>query len=133
MIGDVHHVGYLVKKIDKSIQAFEMLGYMAETQVYYDKDRWCKFCFMKKKDIRVELVETCEKSDIYPLLKKYNNSIYHICYKVDNIDTTVDALKKQGFLLFLGKQKATAISSNSYVAFLMHASIGIIELLQEDF
>ena len=130
MIGDVHHIGYLVKDIDKSVNAFRSLGYEIETDMYYDTERMSHFCFLKKSDVRVELVKPAKDSDIFPLLKTYNNSIYHICYEVMDIDSAISVLKQQGYLLFRDKQTAPAISETAVVVFLMHTRIGIIELLQ---
>lgn len=131
-IGAVHHVGYLVKDINKSIQAFEVLGYVIEKDIFYDNARKSNFCFIKKDYIRIELVEPSMESDIYPLLKTYNNAIYHVCYTVDDIDVAMKELKTRGFLLFRDKQKAPAISETAEVVFLMHARLGIIELVREE-
>lgn len=130
-IGNVHHVGYLVKDINKTIQTFKALGYELESDVFYDHERASNFCFMKKRNMRVELVEPSDASDIYPLLKIYNNAIYHVCYSVDDLSKATEELKKQGFLLFREKQNAPAISVSAEVVFLMHTRMGIIELVQE--
>ncbi len=127
----VHHIGYLVKDIEKSVKAFRALGYEIEREAIYDSNRKSNFCFLIKDGIRVELVEPTKESDIFPLLKTYNNSVYHMCYKVRNIDDVVSELKKQGYLLFKDKQAAPAISESAIVVFLMHTRMGIIELLQE--
>ncbi|SCW27257.1 Glyoxalase/Bleomycin resistance protein/Dioxygenase superfamily protein [Eubacterium ruminantium] len=131
MLGSVHHIGYLVKDINKSMNAFGSLGYEIETNPFYDAERMSNFCFMTKDDTRVELVEPAKESDIFPLLKTYNNCIYHMCYRVKDIDIEVSELKKQGYLLFRDKQAAPAISETAVVVFLMHSRMGIIELLQE--
>lgn len=130
-IGNVHHMGYLVKDINKSAVLFQAIGYEIETDVFYDEDRQSDFCFLVKETARVELVEPHPESDIYPLLKTYNNAIYHVCYGVKDIDGVVAELKKNGFLLFRDKQRASAISDKAIVVFLMHIRMGIIELLQE--
>lgn len=133
MIGEVHHIGYLVKNIDKSKIVFTMLGYEVEKDKYFDSDRLASFVFMRKGNSRVELVEPSKQSDIYLLLKTYKNQIYHVCYKVDNIEKTVSELcsRNIGYLQFREKQKASAISEKAVVVFLMHTAMGIIELLEE--
>ena len=52
----VHHIGYLVKKIEKAKQTFELLGYRTEQDVVYDDIRKIDICFMVMGDCRVELV-----------------------------------------------------------------------------
>ena len=129
-IGTIHHIGYLVKNIDKSILVFQKLGYSAG-EVFFDHERLSRLCFLQHMGTTVELIEPQKDSDIYPLLKKYNNSIYHVCYEVPDIDQSVEQLRKNGFLMFRGKQKAPAISDTAVVVFLMNSRIGIIELVQE--
>ena len=131
-IGAVHHIGYLVKDINKSVEVFRVLGYEIETDVFFDSGRKSNFCFMKKEYTRIELVEPSTESDIYTLLKTYNNAIYHVCYIVDDIDAALTELKSRGFLLFRDKQKAPAISETAEVVFLMHTRMGIIELVKEE-
>lgn len=129
-IGNVHHLGYLVKNIEKSRAAFQALGYAAESKVYFDQERLTNFCFLVNQDTRIELVEPSKESDIFPLLKAYNNTIYHVCYEVNDIDKAITELKGNGFLLFRDKQMAPAISKDSVVVFMMHTRMGIIELVQ---
>ena len=130
-IGNVHHLGYLVKSIEKSKKAFDSLGYEIESDVFFDEGRLADFCFMKRNGICVELVEPKKESDLFPLLKTYGNKIYHVCYSVENLDDAVEELQKNGFLLFKDKQEAPAISETAAVVFMMHTAMGIIELVQE--
>lgn len=130
-IGRVHHIGYLVADIKRSGDSFSALGYIAEGVGFFDNIRQSKISFFIKDDIRVELVEPDKNSDLYPLLKKYKNEIYHICYCVDDLDESINELKGKGFLLFKDRQNAPAISKNAVVVFLMHARMGMIELLEE--
>lgn len=130
-IGNIHHLGYLVKEIEKTIKVFQSLGYTVEKDIFYDDIRKANLCFLIKKESRVELVEPSHESDLFSLLKKYNNAIYHVCYSVEDIDASIRELKRKGFLLFKDKQKAPAISENAIVVFLMHARMGMLELVQE--
>lgn len=132
-IGEVHHIGYLVKNMEKSIRSFKILGYEMEKEIVFDKSRRSNIAFLIKDGFfRVELVKPQKDSDVYPLLKKYTNSPYHICYRVDDINKSVSKIGgSTGFLQFKGKQQAPAISEEAEVVFLMHAGMGIIELVQE--
>lgn len=55
---------------------------------------------------------------------------YHVCFVVKNLSEVISEYVTKGFLLFKDVSDAKAISENARVAFLIHASIGIIELLQ---
>lgn len=125
----IHHIGYLVKDINKSIEAFEKLGLKKYTDVCFDRDRDSDICFLGENH-EIELVQPHKESDIYPLLKQFNNAPYHVCYEVEDIDNSIQEYVSKGFLLFKEKTRANAISSQALVAFLIHAKIGIIELVQ---
>lgn len=128
----LHHIGYLVVDIEKSIKAYQALGFDSSFTAY-DEDRKAYICFLSGNmcgEGRIELVAPTKESDIFPLLKQYRNTPYHLCFEVDDLDKTVATLKKDGFLLFREKQKAMAISDTARVVFLIHASIGIVELVQ---
>jgi len=55
---------------------------------------------------------------------------YHICYLVDNIEQTIDRLKKEKFMVIQQPLQAIALE-NRKVAFLVHNDIGMIELLEK--
>ena len=82
----IHHVGYLAKSIDKTEKKFFELGYEVEQPTKYDEIRDIKIEFLRNGDYRVELIEPASKnSPLYPLLKNYKNSPYHICYVTDDL------------------------------------------------
>jgi methylmalonyl-CoA/ethylmalonyl-CoA epimerase len=43
----VHHIGYLVKKLDKAKATFEALGYKSG-DITHDETRGIDICFLKK-------------------------------------------------------------------------------------
>lgn len=55
----IHHIGYLVKKIEKAKQGFKVLGYHTEQDTVYDSIRKVEICFMTKDDCRIELGLSC--------------------------------------------------------------------------
>jgi methylmalonyl-CoA/ethylmalonyl-CoA epimerase len=128
----VHHIGYMVKDISKSRAAFEQLGFTLQTEeAVFDPIRICNFLFMDNGGIRVELIQPKdETSPVWNLLKRYRNTPYHICYEVNNIDAVISQLTSGAFILVQPPAVAPAIGTNAKVAFLMHADIGMIELLQ---
>ena len=44
----IHHIGYLVKKMDKAVKAFLNLGYTLVQDVVLDDYRQVTICFMEK-------------------------------------------------------------------------------------
>jgi methylmalonyl-CoA/ethylmalonyl-CoA epimerase len=79
---------------------------------------------------RIELVSPYKESDIYPLLKKYSNTPYHVCYEVENLTSATEYLQDKGFLIFKEAQWARAISQTAKVVFLIHTRMGMIELVE---
>lgn len=125
----VHHIGYLVKKIEKAKQTFEQLGYRMEQDIIYDDIRKINICFMVMGDCRVELVSpVSEDSVVAGLIRKYKNSPYHICYETDDYEAAYAELTAGGFLAIDTPTPAPALSGRK-VVFLTNAAIGMIELI----
>lgn len=125
----IHHIGYLVKNIENSINTFESLDYKLQGSVITDSLRKVDIAFLKLGDFNVELVCPHDNSDIKNLLNRYANSPYHICYEVSNLDESIRDLRNSGFVLFRESAPAKAISDSAKVVFLSHSNMGIIELI----
>ena len=127
----VHHIGYLVKKMDAAIQSFENLGYQTIQGTVYDDIRKVNICFLDKDGYQIELVSpVSEDSVVSGLMKKYKNSPYHICYETENFDRDYQTLTENGFVSIDTPTPAPALQ-NREVVFLTHASMGMIELLRK--
>lgn len=129
LIKNIHHIGYLVKDIEKSALNFENLGYIREN-LTFDPIQKADILFMNLNGIKIELVAPQKNSQIYPLLKNYRDSPYHICYVVENINSAIYELQILGYMMFREPVKAVAISANAKVAFLMKRNVGMIELVE---
>lgn len=126
----VHHIGYLVKKIEKAILTFQSLGYEIEQDTTYDDIRKVNICFLIKDGYRVELVSpVSEDSVVSGLMKKYKNCPYHICYETSDFDADYAALTANGFIAIDSLTPAPAMGGRE-VVFLNSAVIGIVELLK---
>lgn len=127
----IHHIGYLVKNINKSIKEFENLGYIGNI-ITRDEIRGIDICFMKNNNYVVELISPfCETSTVSGLMKKYKNSPYHICYISDNLEKDIQQLSSNGYTQIDNPTIAPAID-NRKVVFLMNINIGLIELVEAE-
>lgn len=126
----IHHVGYLVKNAEKAVKAAEVLGFAPCSDVIYDADRRIHIVFMENDGYRIELVQPDRDSEIYPLMKRYKNSPYHICYDIENeeMDAAIERLSAQKFTLFKAPSRAVALDGDA--AFLMSLDIGMVELMK---
>lgn len=133
----VHHIGYLVKNMDKAIAAFHTLGYheysYVEENIVYDEYRKCDICFLKRDGEEASAVELVApkgpESPVFNLLKKYKNTPYHICYECDDLEEEMGRLETEGWMLFQEPLTAPAIAGRR-VAFLISAAAGMIELVE---
>ena len=127
----VHHIGYLVKKIDKSIESFKSLGYTLTVESTWDKSRKAYICFLENDGCCVELICPSQDSDLFPLLRQYSNTPYHMCYTCDDLECAIKELVSKKFLMFKEPAPAPVIGNKARVAFLMNAQIGMIELVEK--
>lgn len=126
----IHHIGYLVKKIDKAAAAFEQLGYAAASETVLDDYRNVYIRFMEKDGYRIELVSPADNSSVVSgLIKKYKNSPYHLCYETPDLDASLASLTDAGFTAIDTPAPAPALQSRR-VVFLMNPFLGMIELLE---
>ncbi len=126
----IHHIGYLVKKIEKAKQTFLALGYLIEQDTVYDDIRKVNICFLTRDGYRVELVSPAtEDSVVSSLIKRYKNSPYHICYETDDFEADIARLTDDGFIAIDTPTPAPALGGRD-VVFLSNAAIGMLELLR---
>lgn len=126
----VHHIGYLVKNIEKAKKQFQNIGYQIEQDTVCDTWRDIDICFLVKDGYRIELVAPrTNTSAVGELRKKLNNSPYHICYEVDSLECAIEALREERYVIWQEPHEAPAIAGRK-VAFLIHGQIGMIELVE---
>ena len=117
----IHHIGYLVRNVEKSIAAFEALGYVMGKPPVWDDGRLARICFLENDGYRIELIEPARESSLFPMLKQYAHAPYHMCYCCDQLESAIELLKAEKYMLFLPPAPAPAIGENARVAFLMSA------------
>lgn len=126
----IHHIGYLVKKIEKAKKNFQDLGYTIKQDTILDEYRQVDICFLEKDGYVVELVSPISKDSVVAnLYKKYGNSPYHICYETSDFDATVAQLEEQHYMTCSEKHEAVAINGKN-VCFMVNPYIGMIELVE---
>ena len=127
----IHHIGYLVKKLERARLAFEALGYCVEQETVKDELRKIDIVFLVKDGYRVELVSPYDASSVVTgLLSRTGNAPYHVCYEVDDLDAEVKRLRDMRYVMYDAPSPAPACGGAS-VAFLVHPYLGMVELLQK--
>lgn len=126
----IHHIGYLVRNIEKAQAVFLDLGYTLQSPPCFDDYRGVTISFLKNDVHCIELVEPNRNDSVaMGLLKRYRNSPYHICYITTDLKNKVASLRQQGFMPLGPSAPAVAIQDQN-VIFLVHPHIGIIELIE---
>ena len=127
---EIHHIGYLVKNIDKALTSFINLGFKSESKVYYDPIQKSNITFLSNGTYMIELVEPATADAItYNLLGKIGSSPYHICYKCSDIEATFNELREKGFSPISEIVNAVAFDGKK-ICFLFKKDLGIIELVE---
>lgn len=129
----IHHLGYAVSSIEKSMPVFEILGWETSSGITDDVPRKVRIAFLEKDGQLLELVAPLgDDSPVHQALKQ-NKGVptpYHICYEVESLDTARIELKKKGFMPFIQAAPAPAID-NRRVEWLFALNLGIIELVEQ--
>ncbi|MCR5108601.1 MAG: VOC family protein [Lachnospiraceae bacterium] len=126
----IHHIGYLVRKMEKALRAFKDLGYELTGEIIHDEYRQADICFLEKDGYMIELVSPVSKTSVVSdLMKKIGNSPYHICYETEDMDREIEKLNEQHYVMCAQKHEAVAIGGRN-VCFMIHPYLGMIELLE---
>lgn len=128
----IHHIGYLVKNIDKAIEKFKQLGFKCVSETTCDEIRYIHICFMEKDGYVIELVSPYDSNSVVSkLMKQYKNSPYHICYLTDKFEETCIALQTGGGYVMVNNPLPAPALEGKRVVFLISHISGMIELLEQ--
>lgn len=126
----IHHIGYLVKKLEKAEKAFLQLGYEVLYPAVHDESRGAMISFMAKDGYVVELVSPVSLDSVVGgLAKRIGNTPYHICYEVEDLDRSVEELRESHYVACGDALPAPALGGRR-VIHLIHPHLGMIELVE---
>lgn len=134
---ELHHVGYLVRDMERAIVEFCALGYRKTSEIVYDAFRDIQICFLAPetvpcRGVLVELVKPVSGGSVVAsLAKKLGASPYHLCYRVDDLDEAAAQLRARGYVPMAEAAPAPALR-DSPAAFYFHRQVGIVELICHD-
>jgi methylmalonyl-CoA/ethylmalonyl-CoA epimerase len=128
----IEHIGIAVKNLAISVPLFEKLlnseCYKTE-QVETEK---VNTAFFKTGETKVELLESTDPDGVIArFIAKKGEGLHHIAFEVTDIQTEMERLKKEGFILLNEKPKEGA--DNKLVCFLHPKNTNgvLIELCME--
>ena len=119
MIGKLNHIAIATPKLDEAIKTYEnMLGVKISSPI--DQiDHGVKVVFIELPNTKIELLEPLgEKSPIENFLEKNKKGgIHHICFEVEDINSAILSLEKDGATV-LGDGEAKIGAHGNPVIFL---------------
>lgn len=127
----IHHIAVATHDIELVLPVYRSLGY-TPGDITVDAHRNVRICFVSNVHTRLELVQSLgDNSPVSGILQKNpQDSVYHVCYEVHNLQDACSELKKSGFTRISPIEAAPAID-NRNVAFLFHSQLGVIELVED--
>jgi methylmalonyl-CoA/ethylmalonyl-CoA epimerase len=128
----IEHIGIAVKHLSSSIPLFEKLLNTPCYKTEAVESELVNTAFFQKGDSKIELVEGYSpESPIYKFIEKKGEGMHHIAFEVDDIETEMQRLVKEGFTLINETPKEGA--DNKVVCFLHPKGTNgvLIELVME--
>ena len=128
----IEHIGIAVKHLSSSIPLFEKLLNTPCYKTEAVESELVNTAFFLKGDSKIELVEGYSpESPIYKFIEKKGEGMHHIAFEVEDIESEMQRLVKEGFILINETPKDGA--DNKVVCFLHPKGTNgvLIELVME--
>ena len=128
----IEHIGIAVKSLAQSIPLFEKLLNTPCYKTEFVENEKVNTAFFKTGENKIELLESSEPDAVIArFIEKKGEGVHHIAFAVTDIETEMERLKKEGFVLLSDKPKPGA--DNKLVCFLhpKHTNGVLIELCME--
>lgn len=128
----VEHIGIAVNTLADSVPLFEKL---LKSQCYRTEvveNEKVNTAFLKTGNTKIELLESTDTNGIIAkFIEKKGEGVHHIAFEVENIESEMQRLKNEGFILLNEYPKKGA--DNKLVCFLHPKTTNsvLIELCQE--
>ena len=119
MIGKLNHIAIATPNLDKAIRTYKDILGVKISAPLDQKEHGVKVVFIEIPNTKIELLEPLgENSPIENFLEKNKKGgIHHICFEVEDIDSAILRLKKDGATV-LGDGKAKIGAHGKPVIFL---------------
>ena len=117
---EFEHVGIAVSSISRLVAAKKTP----------DPNQHVSLAFINLHGCRVELIESLDDSSPISGILKKGVAVYHLCFKVPDLELALEVARNNGFHCFSGPSKAAAFK-NKRIAFIYNKDWGIFELLEK--
>ena len=126
----LHHIGIAVADLEAALPFYrQAFGFTVASGPFDDPIQKVKVCFVGCAPCLIELIAPlAQDSPINRTLAK-GIGAYHLCYEVDEVPATLDALRAQGCLPVSGPVPAVAFGGRK-IAWLMTPTQQLVEILE---
>lgn len=123
-----HHIGIATDNIKDTLESLKKVMEIKDiSDVVFDEKQDANLCMVTFKDgVKLELIE----GHMVENLVKKRHYLYHTCYEVDNIESTMETLINDGAMQ-ISEIKEAKLFEERRVVFLSW-KLGIIELVEGD-
>lgn len=128
----ISHIAIAVKNITESLKIWQNIFGLKLTTIKDVPEQKVKVAILEVGDMNIELLEPLNPdSTVAKFIEKKGEGLHHIAFAVDNIEATMEQLKKSGIKLIDEKPRKGAMDSK--IAFIHPQSTGgvLIELCEE--
>jgi methylmalonyl-CoA epimerase len=115
MIKKIDHIGIVVENLEKAIVAYtEGMG-LEVKHIEESEEFNVKIAFLPVGEVLIELIEPTGLGMAQEFLNEHGEGMHHICYRVQNLEESLDKIGKK---LKLKDEKPRPGGAGSRVAFL---------------
>ena len=128
----VEHIGIAVKTLAESMPLFEKLLNSQCYKTEIVENEKVNTAFFKTGESKIELLESIDENGVISkFIEKKGEGLHHIAFEVENIESEMQRLKNEGFIVLNEKPKKGA--DNKLVCFLHPRSTNgiLVELCEE--
>jgi len=125
------HIAYAVSSTDEAIKAFRTLYPTVELYRKEEKSQHVFITYLTNRGERhkIELVEPARNPNpVQHMTKKRDVTLYHVAYRVRDLDKAAEHLLSHGFFLVTKPFKATT-SNKLWACHLFNPMCGLIEII----
>jgi len=129
---NVEHIGIAVRTLAESVPLFEKLLNSQCYKTELVENEKVNTAFFKTGGTKIELLESIDENGVISkFMDKKGEGLHHIAFEVENIETEMERLKNEGFILLNDKPKKGA--DNKLICFLHPKNTNgvLIELCEE--
>ena len=126
-----HHLGLALRAEEQALGFLRGMGYEAGERVYDpEQDVHLRLCTAAAAPA-VETITPGEgEGPLTPILKRYDQLVYHTCYEVDDVAESLARIGEAGLrVLPVGESKPAVLFGGRHVSFHRVVGFGLIELL----